>query len=352
MKVCLLTSDARHTPAGERIAALAEAMEDAAVVTTGTADWPGAVHIDEASGAFDAALAFGWEACLHVFRMDTEAHGYVVPELEDAAMWHGDERRLLAALTYDLPLTLIAPSRALAKALEDLAPGRLIVVVQPGVVRHAVESSTNPACPLRVASAGPTGEILARMSEPIEAASLASADVLVAPDASLIGASQAMVAGVVPVVTPFEGHDELITDGENGIVVGFDDVPGAARALDTLARDRELLSRLRDGALRRAESFPDLEDEAAGLVEAVRQAGPATTWPERLLLNARAAGEPIAQERRALDQVLRDQERQILELNAENERLTVTLAQQAPAYRVGKTLEPLWRPLLRLRGKR
>jgi glycosyltransferase involved in cell wall biosynthesis len=360
MRVCLLTSDARHSTAGERIAALAERLDDATVAITGTADWPGAAHVDELSGSFDAVAAFGWQACLHVFRVDAKAHAYVVPALEDALMWHGDERRLLAALTYDLPLTLIAPNRALANALEDRAPGRRIVVVEPGIPRpsagegQGVRPSVPTSAPLRVASAAPADEILVRVSEPVEPAAIASADVLLElppPDAPLVHAASAMLAGVVPVVTPVGGHGTLITDGENGIVVGFDDVPGIARLLDTLARDRELLASLREGALRRAESLPTLDDEAAALREALTDPAPTDAWPARLLLNARAAAEPIAQERRALDEVLREQERRILELNAQNERLTITLERQAQAYRVGKKLEPLWRPFARLRGK-
>jgi hypothetical protein len=356
MRVCLLTSDPRHSTAGERIAGLAERLDDATVAVTGTADWPGATHVDELTGSFDAAAAFGWQACLHVFRVDAKAHAYVVPAMEDALIWHGDERRLLAALTYDLPLTLIAPSRAVAKALEDRAPGRRIVVVEPGVPRlqgHVV--AAREAAALRVASTVPAADILDRTSEPVEPATIASADVLLElppADAPLVQAPRAMLAGVVPIVTPVDGHGELIADGESGIVVPFDDVPGTARLLDTLARDRDLLASLRDGAMRRAESLPTLDDEAAALRAALTDASPAGDWPARLLLNARAAAEPIAQERRALDQVLRDQEQRILELNAENERLTITVERQAQAYRVGKKLEPLWRPLLRLRGKR
>jgi hypothetical protein len=288
-------------------------------------------------------------------------------------MWHGDERRLLAALTYDLPLTLIAPNRAVAKALEDRAPGRLIVVVEPGIPRPSAPGGegvrphvpaepsaaegqgVRPHVPLRVASAGTADEILDRASEPVEPAAIASADVLLElppADAPLMQAPRAMLAGVVPVVTPVDGQAELIADSESGIVVGFDDVPGIARVLDTLARDRDLLARLREGSMRRAESLPTLDEEAAALREALTDAAPVGDWPARLLLNARAAAEPIAQERRALDQVLRDQEERILELNAQNERLAVTLERQATAYKVGKKLEPLWRPLLRLRRNR
>jgi hypothetical protein len=358
MRVCLLTSDPRHSTAGERIAGLAERLDDATVAVTGTAEWPGATHVDELTRSFDAAAAFGWQACLHVFRIDATAYAHVVPAMEDALMWHGDERRMLAALTYDLPLTLIAPSSAVAKALEQRAPGRRTVVIEPGVPRPSTPrgQGVRPSVPsaLRVASAGPADEILDRASEPVERAAIASADVLLelsAADAPLVHAPRAMLSGVVPVVTPVNGHGELIVDGDSGIVVGFDDVPGIARLLDTLARDRDLLARLRDGAIRRAESLPTLDDEADALRAALSDPAPARDWPARLLLNARAAAEPIAQERRALDQALREQERHILELNAENERLTIRLERQAQAYKVGKKLEPLWRPLLRLRRR-
>jgi hypothetical protein len=336
MRVCLLTSDARHSATGERIAALAERMDDAAIAVTGTADWPAATHIDELSGSFDVALAFGWRACLHVFRVEAAAYGYVVPALEDAQLWHGDERRMLAALTYDLPLTLVAPSRAIARALDERAPGRRIVVVEPGITREdAVAGSARggspesaregaASAPLRVASVAPADEILARASEPVEPAPLSSADVLLeiaAADSPLADTPRAMLAGVVPIVTPVDGHDTLVTDGEDGIVVGFYDVPGTARALDTLARDRDLLARLRDGALRRAEQLPTLDDEAAALLEALKNAEPPAGWPARLLLNARAVAEPIAEERRALDEALRSYEQRIEDLTAENERL-------------------------------
>jgi hypothetical protein len=367
MRVCLLTCNPRHSAAGDRIAAVAERLGDATIVTTRGVEWPGAVHIDALTGTFDAAVAIGWQACLHVFRPSAEAYAYYVPALQDALLWHGDERRLLAALTYDLPLTLVAPNRAIARALEERAPGRRVVVVEPGIPRpsaergHRVRPSVperghrvTPSVPLRVASTGAAEAILARASEPVEAADIGSADVLLelSPAAApLTAAPRAMLAGVVPIVTPVDGHDELIADGENGVVVGFDDVPGTARVLDTLARDRDLLAELRAGALARAEALPTLDDEAAALRDALTAAAPPGDWPARLLLNARAVAEPIAQERRALDNVLREQEQRIEQLTAESEALRATLAEQARAYRVGKKLEPAWSPLLRMRKK-
>ena len=323
MRVCLLTCNARHSAAGERIAALAERVGDVTIVQTGSEDWAGAVPIDELSGSFDAAVAVGWQACLHVFRPDAERYAYYVPAMQDALLWHGDERRMLAALTYDLPLTLIAPSRALARALEERAPGRQVVVVERGVARGATPGPGDGT--LRISGAPP--EVLERMGEPHVASR--EPDVLVelnAADQPLAGAPAAMAAGVVPVVTPADGHDELITDGENGIVVGFDDVPGTARALDTLARDSELLARLREGALRRAESLPTPDGEAKALLEALSASAPATdAWPARLLLNARAVMEPVSQERQLLEEALRSYEERIANLTSDNERLRAEL---------------------------
>jgi hypothetical protein len=342
----VLTCNDRYSGAGERIAALAERTGDVTVATTGTVAWPGAVHVDELSGTFDAAIAGGWQACLHVFRPDAKTYAYYVPAMQDALLWHGDERRLLAALTYDLPLTLIAPSRALATSLEAHAPGRRLVVVEPGIARDGVASSSTAASEaggrLRVASATPADEVLARASAPVEPAELDAADVLlelVPTDSPLVDSPRAMLAGVVPVVTPAAGHDELVTDGENAIVVEFDDVPGTARVLDTLARDRDLLARLAAAARARGERLPTLDDEAAALIAALDAAPPAWDRPQRLLLNARAVAEPIAQERRALDVALREYEQRIEQLSADNERLVAELE------------ELRRRPLARLRRK-
>jgi hypothetical protein len=358
MRVCLLTTDDRHSSAGEHIAALADEIGDATVVRTGTADWPDAQHVDELSGSFDAAIAFGWQACLHVFRVDARAYAQRVPALEEAQFWHGDERRLLAALTYDLPLTLIAPNRAVAAELEDSAPGRNVVVVEPGVRRDALDAAParrGDSGALRVATASPAEEILARASEPVEHVALGDADVLLAladSPLTLTYVAWAQLAGAVPIVTPVAGHDELVTDGESGLVVGFDDVPGTARAIDTLARDRGLLAKLSEGARKRAGRFPAIADEAKAILDAVAKPAAADGWPSRLLLNARAVAEPIAQERRALDAALRSYEERIQALSEENESLRAQLDEQARAYRVGKKLEPLWGPAARVRRKK
>jgi hypothetical protein len=80
---------------------------------------------------------------------------------------------------------------------------------------------------------------------------------------------EAMHVGVPCVVTPFGGYDVYVEHGVNALVVGFDDIPGTARALDRLAEDRALLARLSDGALRTTESWPDPAASTAMLHDAL-----------------------------------------------------------------------------------
>jgi glycosyltransferase involved in cell wall biosynthesis len=81
---------------------------------------------------------------------------------------------------------------------------------------------------------------------------------------------EAFHAGVPAVVAPYTGHEEYLRHGVNGLVVGHDDMPGTARALDRLARDPALRARLAEGALATASGWPAAEDSAAGFAQAVR----------------------------------------------------------------------------------
>ena len=323
MSVALLTSDERHSPRGERVAALAERLDRAAVVTT-----TGDPQIDEVTGRFDAAVAFGWRACLHLGRLDARAYAYVVPALEDALLWHGDERRLLATLTYDLPgVTLISESDAVADELRARAPDAEIVTVPRGYDKESLTpGDRSDDRPLRVLVAGDASEVLARTQQPVDAQPLSSA---ARPDAyrradvvlelspaeqPLDAAPEAMHTGCVPVVTPVRGHSDFVEDGQSGVVVAFDDVPGTARTLDLLARDRGRLAELRAGALARAAQLPSLDDAAKRFQRALDGLPRDGRPPQRLLLNAVAALEGVASERRKLEQVLRDQEQEIQRL--------------------------------------
>ena len=87
---------------------------------------------------------------------------------------------------------------------------------------------------------------------PDRAARYGSADALVMldpVDGGLGAPLEAMHAGVTVVVLPAGGHAELVHHLVDGVVADPDDARGIARWLDQLASDRELLARLREGAL-------------------------------------------------------------------------------------------------------
>jgi hypothetical protein len=72
-------------------------------------------------------------------------------------------------------------------------------------------------------------------------------------------------------VTPFTGSEDYVEHGVNALVVGFDDEPGTAAALDRLARDAGLRASLRAGALATAARWPDAETASARFAAAVRE---------------------------------------------------------------------------------
>src|SRR3954451_17652986 len=82
---------------------------------------------------------------------------------------------------------------------------------------------------------------------------------------------EAFHMGATVVTTPVTGHDEYVVHGVNGLVVGWDDVPGTTRALDLLARDRRLLHRLRCAALDTARAWPDWRESSQWMALALRR---------------------------------------------------------------------------------
>jgi hypothetical protein len=90
---------------------------------------------------------------------------------------------------------------------------------------------------------------------------------------------EAFHMGVPCVVTPFTGHADYVMHGENGLVVGYDDLPGTARWLDALARDRSLLARLSAGARATAERWPSPEESSELFAEALHELAEAEPPP-------------------------------------------------------------------------
>lgn len=66
---------------------------------------------------------------------------------------------------------------------------------------------------------------------------------------------EGMACGLAPVTTAIPGPSDVVSDGENGLVVPPGDAGELLQALEKLASDRELLARLRRGAWQTAQRF-------------------------------------------------------------------------------------------------
>lgn len=118
---------------------------------------------------------------------------------------------------------------------------------------------------------------------------------------------EAAAVGTPSVVTPFGGHADWLCHGVNGVLVGFDDLPGTTAWLDALARDRGLLQRLGSGALETASRWPTVEESADAMARALRAVGeaePGDAVAARRAV-ARSLGRNVALGRIDVDRVMR-----------------------------------------------
>lgn len=272
---------------------------------------------DEARAThWDVAVATWWETTAVLFDVPATRHAYFVQLLEDSAYAPGAAERLGAAASTGLPVRFITEARWLAEMLEDYQPGNRVLYVRNGIPKDVFRSpaTVTPApggAPLRVVLEGARGSVqkgvddalaaVAAMREPAHVTWVSPhpTDAPAGVDTVLSGLSHAEMAalladqhvmlklsraegmygppleafhmGATVVTTPVTGHDEYVAHGVNGLVVGWDDVRGTARALDLLARDRRLLHELRCGALRTARAWPDWRQSSQWMALALRR---------------------------------------------------------------------------------
>ena len=55
---------------------------------------------------------------------------------------------------------------------------------------------------------------------------------------------EAMATGLPLVVTDVRGHRDLVDDGENGYVIGVNDIEGFVKSIEKLHKDNELRHKL------------------------------------------------------------------------------------------------------------
>jgi len=240
VRVCFLRSE----PAEVEAAAALEATGDVEVVVAERAP----------DGRFDVAIACDWRACAGVFDIDAQRRAALLTTLEHRTLDAAQPERAAALLALDLPLDYLVTSEWVARALADARPSARAWRITPARPEPTPPADANGR--LRVAGAGP--EVLAAMSEPHEEAE--PPHVVVALDAGadpLAPVRDAFARGATVVASSLGGRDELLRHDANALLVEPEDLPGAAHALDRLARDRELLERLRSSAARTAAAWPD-----------------------------------------------------------------------------------------------
>ena len=274
--------------------------------------------LDEARDAdWDWAIATWWETAAPAFGLRARRRLAFLQSFE--ALFYGEDElfeREGAAAVLGLPFDFVVVGDWMRELLAELAPGARCTTVHNGVDKGCFgggeQRSATATGPLRVLVEGEPGlwfkgvdaalEAVRAMSEPAELTLVT----LLPPGEAPAGVHRAVggldreeLAGVyresdvllklsrveglglpplegfhtgLPcVVTPFGGHHDYVRHAENGLIVGFDDLAGTARALDLLARDRELLARLSLGALETARDWPDPSGAGRAFAEALER---------------------------------------------------------------------------------
>lgn len=283
----------------------------------GLRDVPVLTFAEALQQRFDVALATWWETASVLFHIDAERHVYFLQLLEDSTYEPGDPTRMAAALTTSLPVRFVTEARWIADTVARLQPGNRALYVRNGIAKDVFRSpdAVTPARgdePLKIVIEGSRQLAHKGVDAALQATRLMAEPrhvTLVTPhvadgalrgvDDARTGLSHAEMAallrdshlllkltrvegmygppleafhmGATTVTTPVTGFDEYIRHGHNGVVVGWDDLHGTARALDRLARDRSALHELRVNALETARAWPSWEQSAGFMALALRR---------------------------------------------------------------------------------
>ncbi len=310
---------------------------------------------------YDVAVATWWETLPALLELDARRRVVLVQSAEER-FYRPEEsfERLGAALALTAPVHFVVVARWLEDLVTALRPDARCWFVPNGIDKSLFEPrepSDGPDGPLRILIEGQHTlwlkgvddalDVVSRMREP-HSTTLVALDPTDAPEQEgleVMGALkpeemraqyarhdvllklsrveglplplvEACHVGVPCVVTPFTGHDEVIRHGENGLVVGFDDVDGAAATLDLLARDRTLLQRLSRGAAESMSGWPSADDSAAAFATALTEVAEApepdaTSATAAVWRRWRATAEVARTERAEVGLKIREQEASI-----------------------------------------
>ena len=300
--VSLVTTDALDDPDWEyehlphvHVVTLAEALEE----------------------EFDIAISTWWETTYSLFLLRAKRYASFVQSLEDRFYEpHESIERLSARLTLDLPVAFITEASWIAETLGELRPDASVHLVRNGIdkqifapvdtiepnideplrvliegspeswfkgLRPAIKAADKMKEPHRLTIVCPTFEglepkyasrAIGPLSQPELATIYSDTDVLIKLSRveGMYGPPlEGFHRGATCVTTEVTGHDEYIEHGVNALICDWDDERGTAAQLDLLARDRELLTKLRRGALATAQDWPDWHESSSKFAAALHQ---------------------------------------------------------------------------------
>lgn len=429
MRVCFLAHELGRGGGVNTILSYARALNaregwEARIVLTGgpAADQPAAAREvpvsrlgDQPLPECELAIATWWATAGHLWEVPARRRIVFLQSIENRFY---EERhffeRFAAEQVLTLPVHFVTVAGWIRDALAELRPDVRCEVVRNGIDKDvfspaarerrdgplrvlvegqpsmwfkgveqavsAVQSMSEPA-ELTVVAPDPrqTGAIdgarvVGGLEPPGMAALYAEHDVLVKlsrVESLGLAPIEAFHVGVPALVAPYTGHEEYMAHATNGLVVGFDDQPGTVRALDRLARDRDLLARLSRGALETAAAWPSAGDSEAAFASALErlaeqpepepgpalahlqrahrrwlelsrehareleQARGAVRWYQRALAESRAHTEELNAALRDADEQLVDATRRIEEIKATRAYRAAVAARQVIRRRPG-----------------
>jgi glycosyltransferase involved in cell wall biosynthesis len=324
LRACFLIHEFGRSGGAQTIFRYARALEDAELVVTDPgADDPPPEHEgvavrhlrDTAGQEYDLAIATWWATADALWEVAARRRAVFLQSIESRFYEERDfYERLAAEGVLSLPVGYVVVADWMRSVLAELRPEAPCTVVRNGIDKELFAPKMGdaaPGAPLRVLVEGqpslwfkgvPDAVAAVRaMEEPAEVTVVAGdpdggtvdgarviggldpagmADSYAKHDVVLklsrveslgLGPIEAFHVGVPAVVAPYTGHEEYLVHGRNGLVVGHDDRPGTARALDRLACDRELLGELGRGALATAADWPSAEQAADVFAGAARE---------------------------------------------------------------------------------
>jgi glycosyltransferase involved in cell wall biosynthesis len=319
VRVCFLVHELGRSGGAETIRSYARALEESGdfEVDLLPTDPRAGERVAGArdTQAYDVAIATWWATAGYLWRVPAARRVVFLQSVESRFY---EERhffeQLAAEEVLSLPVSFVTVAHWIRDLLAELRPEAPCDVVLGGIDKSAFAPRPRPrdGGPLRILVDGQPsmwfkGVAEARasvraMAEPAELTVVAGkpddageldgarvvgglaasemADLYARSDV-LVKLSRVESLGLTPieaahvgtpcVVTPYTGHEEHVVHGRNGLVVGIDDVPGTARALDRLARDGGLRARLSEGALESARDWPSSAAAADAFGAALRR---------------------------------------------------------------------------------